>query len=301
MALLIVGSIGIDDVKTPLASHTNLLGGSASYAAIAASFFSPVRLVGIVGDDFPQEYQALFSKHGIDQGGLQIEKGKTFRWSGEYLQDLNQRKTLLIELNVFEHFRPDLPVTYRTTPFILLGNIAPKLQIHVLDQVDRPQFVMADTMDLWINIAKEELMELLARVDAICMNDSEARELTGCSSLIKAGQKLLSYGPQYAIIKKGEHGALLFGEGKFFSASAVPLEEIHDPTGAGDTFAGSVMGYLTSVGEVRFDTLRKAIAYGTVMASFNVEAFSLRRLQELNRAQIDERYHLLKEISHFEI
>ncbi len=300
MSLLIVGSIGIDDVKTPLEAHQNLLGGSASYAAVAASFFAPVRLVGVVGEDFPKAYRDLFVKHGIDLDGLKVEKGKTFRWSGEYLWDLNQRKTLSIELNVFEHFQPTLPKDYKESPFVLLGNIAPSLQSHVLSQVSKPRFVMADTMDLWIEIAKADLLSLLQKVDAVCMNDGEARELTGQTSLVKAGHKLLSLGPKYAIIKKGEHGCLLFAKDRFFTAPAYPLEDIHDPTGAGDTFAGSLMGYLTSVNEINFEVLRKAVVYGSVMASFNVEAFSLKRLQTLKKADIEERYKAFKGISHFE-
>lgn len=300
MSLLIVGSIGIDDVKTPIESHKDLLGGSASYAALAASFFTPVRLVGVVGDDFPKAYHDLFRKHGIDLAGLQIEKGKTFRWSGEYLWDLNQRKTLSIDLNVFEKFHPALPNSYCDTPFVMLGNIAPSLQSHVLSQTSKAKFVLADTMDLWIQIAKPDLLNLLKKVDAVCMNDSEARELTGMTSLIKAGAKLLSYGPKYAIIKKGEHGCLLFGEGRFFTAPAYPLEDIHDPTGAGDTFAGALMGYVASVNNVSFDILRKAIIYGSVIASFNVEAFSLKRLTTLNKPEIAERYTAFRTISHFD-
>ncbi len=300
MSLLIVCSIGIDDVKTPLESHKELLGGSASYAAVAASFFSPVRLVGVVGEDFPSAYQDLFRQRGINLDGLKIETGKTFRWSGEYLWDLNQRKTLSINLNVFERFLPTLPPNYKDTSYVLLGNIAPSLQAHVLDQTSKPKFVMADTMDLWIQTTKTDLLRLLSRVDAVCMNDSEARELTGMTSLIKAGQKLLSYGPKYAIIKKGEHGCLLFSENRFFTAPAYPLEDIHDPTGAGDVFAGSLMGYLARVNDVNFETLRKAVVYGSVMASFNVEAFSLRRLQSLKQADIDERYTSFKVISHFD-
>lgn len=300
MSLLVVGSIGIDDVKTPIASQKNLLGGSASYAAVAASFFDKVNLVGVVGDDFPNKYHQLFKKKGIDVEGLQIAKGKTFRWSGEYLWDLNQRKTLSVELNVFEKFKPDLPKSYQNTPYVLLGNIAPALQSHVLKQMKRPKFVMADTMDLWINIAKPELLKLLKQVDAVCMNDGEARELTGLTSLIKAGQKLLSYGPKYALIKKGEHGCLLFSKGKFFSAGAYPLEDIHDPTGAGDVFAGSLMGYMAASKRVDFETLRKAVVYGSVMASFNVEAFSLQKLEKLKKSDVLKRYKAFKHFSHFD-
>ncbi len=300
MSLLVVGSIGIDDVKTPLETQKELLGGSASYASVAASFFSPVRLVGVVGQDFPLRYRDLFQSRGVDLEGLKVEKGKTFRWSGEYLWDLNQRKTLSIELNVFEKFRPNLPPSYKNTPHVLLGNIAPELQMHVLQQISEPKFVMADTMDLWIETTKPDLMRLLEKVDAVCMNDSEARALTKTTSLIKAGQMLLTYGPKYAIIKKGEHGSLLFSKDRFFTAPAYPLEDIHDPTGAGDVFAGSLMGYLASVNEISFESLRKAVVYGSVMASFNVEAFSLQRLEKLKQTDIEERYTAFKVISHFD-
>ena len=301
MALLIVGSVGIDDIKTPLESRKNLLGGSASYASVAASFFVPTRLVGVVGEDFPIVYRELFQKHRISLDGLKTEKGKTFRWSGKYLKDLNQRRTLSVELNVFEGFKPNLPEAYKSTPYVLLGNIAPSLQLHVLKQMKRPKFAMADTMDLWIKNTKSDLFDLMSKVDAVCMNDSEARELTEITSLIKAGQKLLSYGPKYAIIKKGEHGCLLFSQGHFFAAPAYPLEDIHDPTGAGDTFAGSMMGYLARADKIDFEILRKAVICGSVMASFNVEAFSLDRLQTLQLADIKERYIAFKTISHFDV
>ncbi len=300
MSLLVVGSIGIDDVKTPLESHADLLGGSASYAAVAASFFGSVQLVGVVGEDFPSAYREMFRQRGIDLEGLKIEKGRTFRWSGEYLWDLNQRKTLSINLNVFEKFLPTLPPSYRAASHVLLGNIAPALQSHVLSQMERPGFVMADTMDLWIETTRPDLMALLTKVDAVCMNDSEARELTRETSLIRAGRKLLSYGPRYAIIKKGEHGCLLFSGGGFFSAPAYPLEDIHDPTGAGDAFAGSLMGYVARAGEVSFEVLRRAVVYGSVVASFNVEAFSLKRLEALRMEDIEARYNVFREISCFE-
>ena len=300
MSLLVVGSIGIDDVKTPVKSRRNLLGGSASYASVAASFFTPVRLVGVVGRDFPGAHRKFFESRGIDLDGLKIETGKTFRWSGEYSWDFNQRKTRWVKLNVFQRFRPDLPAAWHDTPWVLLGNISPSLQAHVLDQLKKREFVMADTMDLWIETAKADLLRLLKRIHAVCLNDSEARELTGFTSLVKAGQKLLSYGPKFAIIKKGEHGCLLFAEGRFFTAPAYPLENIQDPTGAGDVFAGSLMGYLASVGEVSFDTMRKAVIYGSVMASFNVEAFSLDRLRNLKQTDIEERYNSFRIISHFD-
>src|SRR6266851_863746 len=235
MSLLIVGSIALDAVKTPVEEHFDLLGGSASYAAVAASFFSPVRLVGVVGDDFPESEFEFWKSLKIDSEGVERVNGKTFRWSGEYSWDLNTRETRSIALNVFENFKPVLPETYRQTDFVLLANIAPSLQAHVLDQMERPRFVVADTMDLWIETAKADLDALLRRVDLLILNDSEAREITKQTSLIKAGRSIRKMGPQYVAIKKGEHGALLFGENEFFSCGAYPLEDIHDPTGAGDT------------------------------------------------------------------
>ncbi len=303
MSVLIVGSIGLDTIKTPVAEHGDLLGGSASYAAVSASFFSPVNLVGVVGDDFPKAHVDFFAERKIDLCGLQTEPGKTFRWSGEYHTDLNTRSTRSIELNVFEHFTPTLPPEYNHTEYVLLANIAPSLQSHVLDQMSRPRFIIADTMDLWINIAKPDLLALLKRVDMLILNDGEARELTGENSLIKAGRLIRHLGPRYVVIKKGEHGALLFGEDAFFSCGAYPLEEIHDPTGAGDTFAGGVAGYLASLKHtdgVTFPILRKAVVYGTVLASFNVEAFSLERLRTLKPEEIEERYRTIRKISHFD-
>jgi len=300
MSILVVGSIGIDDVKTPFDERKAILGGSASYASVAASFFAPVRLVGVVGDDFPKKFRQVWADRDIDLDGLQTQKGETFRWSGEYSYDFNSRKTLSIALNVFEHFQPKLPDSYRGTPFVMLGNIAPKLQAHVLDQMEKPKFVMADTMDLWIETAKSDLLELLKRVDALCLNDSEARELTRETSLIKAGQRIMDLGPRYVIIKKGEHGALLFSRNEFFTAPAYPLEDIHDPTGAGDSFAGGIVGYLAGQPKIDFTALKKAIVYGSVVASFTVEASSLDRLCQLKQADIEERYQSIKVMSYFD-
>jgi len=303
MSVLIIGSIALDDIKTQLAEHKNLLGGSASYGAVSASNFSPVNLVGIVGEDFPKEHVELFRGRQIDLAGLQIVPGKTFRWSGEYMWDMNTRETRSVELNVFETFTPALPEGYRQTPIVLLANIAPDLQHHVLDQVSQPRFVIADTMDLWINVAKDSLARLISRVDMLILNDGEARQFTGETSLIKAGKKIREMGPAYVAIKKGEHGCLLFGpEAEFFSCPAFPLEDIHDPTGAGDTFAGGLAGYLAAnaAGGVTFEALKKAVVYGSVLASYNVEAFSLERLKTVDKAQIESRYDLFRRISQFE-
>src|SRR4051812_13257272 len=303
MSLLVVGSIALDTVKTPVEEHGDLLGGSASYAALGASFFTAVQLVGVVGDDFAESEFQFWKSHRIDAAGVQRMRGKTFRWSGEYAWDLNTRQTRSIALNVFESFRPELPANYRTTPYVLLANIAPKLQSHVLDQMERPRFVIADTMDLWIETTRADLDALLPRVDMLILNDSEAREMTKETSLIRAGRKIRELGPRYVAVKKGEHGALLFGQDEFFSAGAYPLEDIHDPTGAGDTFAGGFAGYLAAhVQEsVTFEVMRKAVIYGSVLASFCVEAFSLERLRELTQDEITDRYQMFKMMSQFEV
>ena len=304
MPVLVVGSIALDTVKTPFEEHADLLGGSASYCSVAASFFTQVNLVGVVGEDFPKEHIAFFQSRGMDIAGLQIAAGETFRWSGEYMVDMNVRETRSIALNVFEHFRPVLPAGYAETPFLLLGNIGPDLQNNVLDQVAKPRFVVADTMDLWINIARAELERLLARVDMLILNDGEARLLTGQASLITAGKRIQAMGPRFVAIKKGEHGCLLFGEnGDFFSCSAYPLEEVLDPTGAGDTFAGGLAGYLAATvrEEVTFADLRKAVVAGSVLASFNVEKFSLERMRTLTQTEIDARYESFRQQSQFEV
>ena len=303
MSVLIVGSIAIDNIKTQLEEHRELLGGSASYASVSASFFSPVNLVGIVGSDFPKEHIALFQSRGVDLAGLQIVDGKTFRWSGEYEWDMNLRKTLSVELNVFETFSPKLPESYKRTPIVLLGNISPSLQKHVLEQVEAPKFVVADTMDLWITTTRIELLDLLKTIDLLVLNDGEARQLTEETSLVKAAHNILRLGPKYVAIKKGEHGCLLLSKDRFFSCGAFPLEDIHDPTGAGDTFAGGFAGYLASLKKETFDfeDLKKGVVYGSLLASFCVEAFSLARLKQLTRKELDDRYEFFKLMSHFEV
>ena len=302
MSLLVVGSIALDTVKTPVEEHGDLLGGSASYAAAAASYFSPVKLVGVVGNDFPQAEFDFWKSRKIDSAGVQRVDGKTFRWSGEYSWDLNTRQTRSVALNVFENFQPMLPKSYRQTDFALLANIVPTLQSHVLNQMEKPRFVVADTMDLWIETTRSDLDALLPHIDLLILNDSEAREMTKETSLIKAGRAIRKMGLRYVAIKKGEHGALLFSENEFFSCGAYPLEDIHDPTGAGDTFAGGMAGYLAGmVKKVTFTDLRKAMIYGSVLASFCVEAFSLERLRNLTMDQINERYETFKLMSQFEV
>src|SRR5450631_1285259 len=301
MSLLVVGSIALDTVKTPVEEHADLVGGSASYAALGASFFSPVKLVGVIGKDFPASEFDFWKSRKIDVDGVQRVDGKTFRWSGEYAWDLNTRETRSIALNVFEHFKPALPDSYRQSDFALLANIAPALQSHVLDQMEKPRFVVADTMDLWIETTRKDLDALLPRVDLLILNDSEARQMTKETSLIKAGRSIRKLGPRYVAIKKGEHVALLFGEDEFFSCGAYPLEDIHDPTGAGDTFAGGLAGYLAArKTNPTFADLRRSIIYGSVLASFTVEAFSLERLRTLTMDEITERYQMFKAISAFE-
>ena len=290
MSLLVVGSIGIDDVKTPREARAGLLGGSASCAAVAASYFAEPRLVGVVGEDFPEELRRIFLGRGVDLAGMKVEPGLTFRWSGEYFQNMNERRTLSVALNVFENFRPELPPSCLNAPFALLGNIEPSLQLHVLGQMRRPKFVMADTMDRWIQLARPDLLRLLKKVDAICMNDSEARELTGEPNLIRAGRALLKLGPAWAIVKKGEHGCLLFGRDTFFSAPAFPVEDVQDPTGAGDAFAGGFMGSVARQRRADLGTLQRAVVLGSVMASFTVESFSLDRIRDLSSADIKARW-----------
>ncbi len=290
MPVLVVGSIALDHIKTPTAEHRSLLGGSASYAAVAASFFGPVQLVGVVGDDFPAEHKQLFLDRQIDIAGLEVATGQTFAWAGEYELNMNNRRTLSVALNVFENFRPKLPENYRQTPYVLLGNIAPSLQRLVVEQIRQPKFVVADTMDLWISMARADLLSLVKEIDMLILNDSEARQLTEEDNVIRAGRAIAKLGPKYVAVKKGEHGCLLFGrDGEFFSTGAFPLETIHDPTGAGDCFAGGLIGHLARTDDISFPNLKEAIIQGTLVASFCVEEFSLRRLQKLVAEEIAER------------
>jgi sugar/nucleoside kinase (ribokinase family) len=303
MSVLIVGSVAIDTIKTQTEEHPDLLGGSASYASVSASFFHPVNLVGIVGSDFPAEHIELLRSRGIDIAGLEIADGRTFRWTGEYEADMNKRSTLQTELNVFETFNPKLPDHYRATPIILLGNISPTLQANVLHQAGAPRFVIADTMDLWITTTRPELLELLTQIDLLVLNDSEARQLSGQHNLIRAARKILDLGPRYVAVKKGEHGCLLISRDEFFSCAAFPLENLVDPTGAGDAFAGGLAGYLAGLKREHFtfEDLRKGVVHGSVMASYSVESFSLSRLAKLSPKEIEDRYQTFRRITHFEL
>ena len=294
MSVLVVGSTAMDSIKTPYRENPRLLGGSASHAAVAASFFAPVKLVGIVGDDFPSRYIQLYRRHGIDLAGLQVAAGKTFHWAGEYEVNMNNRRTLTTELGVFETFTPSLPEAYRRTPFVLLANIAPALQHHVLDQMRRPRFVAADTMDLWLNVALDDLLKLLPRIDALVLNDSEARQLAGEDNVVAAARKIHRLGPKYAIVKKGEHGALLSAPGGLYMAPAYPLSRVVDPTGAGDSFVGGLMGYLAACKGPVSANLKRGMIYGSAVASFCCEGFGLTRTTRATHQAIKQRVRHLE-------
>ena len=299
MSILIAGSTALDSIKTPRAENPRLLGGSASHAAVAASFFAPVQLVGVVGDDFPKPYLQLYRRHKIDLEGLQILPGKTFHWSGEYEANMNNRRTLLTELGVFETFNPTLPKTYQNSPFVLLANIAPALQHHVLNQMRRPKFVVADTMDLWLNIAMPDLLKLIKRVDAFVLNDSEAHQLTKEDNMFGALKKIHRLGPKYVIIKKGSHGSILSGPRGLFLCPACPLPQVVDPTGAGDSFAGAMLGYLAAARGSIDANIRRAMVYGSVVASFCCEGFGLKVTDGLTRARIERRFKEVEKLTKF--
>ena len=299
MSLLIVGTTALDSIKTPTRENPRLLGGSASHAAVAASFFSPVKLVGGVGEDFPKKYIELYRRHKIDLAGLQVLPGKTFHWSGEYEVNMNNRRTLATELGVIETFSPILPKAYQKSAFVLLGNIAPALQIAVLDQMKKPKFVVADSMDLWLNIALPDLLKLLKRIDGFVLNDSEAELLTKEDNLFQALKKIHKLGPKYVIIKKGSHGSLLSGPKGVFLCPAYPLHTVEDPTGAGDSFVGGMMGYLATARGSLESNLRRAMVYGSVTASFCCEGFGLSQTTRTRRADIEKRVKELEKLTHF--
>ncbi len=293
--VLVVGSVAYDDIETPRAVSGRVLGGSASFCALAAAYYAPVRLVGVVGADFEGRDTARYEARGICLRGLQRdEAGPTFYWRGRYHENFNRRDTLDIRLGVFEKFRPELPEEYRDTPFVLLGNIAPSLQAHVLDAVRKPRLVVADSMDLWINIARDDLLALMRRVDVFIVNDSEAELLTGESNAVRAGRRLREMGPATVIVKKGEHGSILFHKDGLCALPAYPVDELHDPTGAGDSFAGAFVGCLAALDRTDFAAMRTALAYATVTASLTVESFSCDRLEAAGASEISRRLAALR-------
>ncbi len=294
MDVVVVGSLGLDTIETKFDRKEDILGGSVSYACAAAAFFARTGMVGVAGTDFPQAHLDLFKRFGIDIEGLAIAQGQTFRWSGVYEDDMINRRTLSTCLNVFAEFMPELPASYRTAPYLLLGNIAPALQLHVLDQIRSPRFVLADTMDLWINIANEPLQQVIRRVDMLALNDGEARLLTGEHNLTTCARKILAMGPSYVVIKKGEHGAMLVTRQGMYLIPAFPVDNVVDPTGAGDTFAGGFLGSLSQQPVIDDKSVCKALLHGSVVASFGVEAFSLGRLETLRKDEIQSRLTALK-------
>lgn len=301
MSLLVVGSVAFDTVRTPFGEVTDQLGGSATFFAASASFQSKVQLVAVVGEDFDRAAQLGFLEtRGVDLSGLEVCAGRTFRWSGDYGADLNEARTLSTELNVFETFRPRLTPTQRAAPYVFLANIQPKLQLEVLEQMDGPRFVAADTMNLWIENEREALLEVLRRVDMVTINESEARLLSRQPNTIKAAAAIHAMGPSTVVIKRGEYGALMFTDESFFFVPAWPLESVFDPTGAGDTFAGGLVGTVARAGRVDEETLRAGVVMGSVLASFNVEQFGLERMKSLSWPEVTERYQSMRKLTWFE-
>ena len=299
-SILVVGSVAFDSVKTPFGEADDVLGGSATYFSVSASYFSPVNVVGVIGRDFTDEHQGVFKRHNIDTSGLVQTDGETFRWRGQYGYELNEAQTLDTRLNVLETFDPEIPDSYTDSAYVFLGNIDPVLQSRVLDQIKSPKLVACDTMNFWIDSKLDDLKRTLARIDMLVINDGEARMLSGEANLVQAANKIRAMGPERLIIKRGEYGVLMFNEDSIFGAPAFPLEEVFDPTGAGDTFAGGLMGHLARAGDMSDSTLRQAIVFGSVMASFNVEAFSLNKLSALTRTDIQGRFEQFKKLTHFE-
>ena len=292
MSLLTVGTVAFDDIQTPFGHAKKVVGGACTYISIAASYFTKdINLVAVIGDDFPKRELAYLEKRGVNLDGLEIKKGeKSFFWAGRYHDNMNGRDTLDTQLNVLADFNPILPDSYKNSEFIMLGNLSPQVQMQVLDQLtSKPKLVVLDTMNFWMDIALEDLKKVIARVDVLTINDEEARQLSGEFSLLKAAAKIQEMGPKYLIIKKGEHGAMLFGEGQMFSCPALLLPQVTDPTGAGDTFAGGFIGYLAKSGDVSFKNMKKAIVYGSAMASFCVEEFSIKALKKLKNSEIQGR------------
>jgi sugar/nucleoside kinase (ribokinase family) len=297
----VVGAVAFDSVRTPYGVAENILGGAATYLAVTASWFAPVRVVAVIGDDLGEEQLRVFRNRGIDITGLVRARGKTFRWSGEYSGDMNEARTLETQLNVFEQFSPTLPASYLDTEFLFLGNIDPTLQIHVRRQLPQARLVGLDSMNYWIKGTPEELKKALAEIDILVINEAEARMLSGITNLKRAAEAIRKMGPGTLVIKRGEHGVLLLSQGGIFSAPAFPLDEVQDPTGAGDSFAGGFMGYLAKAGEFSDRELRRAVIYGSVMASYAVEEFGLSRLLRLTPKDIETRYREFKKLTHFDV
>ena len=304
MSLLVIGTVAFDAIETPFGKTDKIVGGAATYASLAAAYFcDKVKIVAVVGDDFPESEIKDLNNHHIDTEGLQVKKGeKSFFWAGKYHNDMNSRDTLVTDLNVLTDFDPIIPDSYQDCEFLMLGNLTPQVQQTVINRLkNRPKLIVMDTMNFWMNIALDDLLATLKMIDVLTINDEEARQLSGEYSLVKAAQKILTMGPKYLIIKKGEHGALLFGEGKIFSAPALPLEEVFDPTGAGDSFAGGFIGYMAKVGTVNFNNMKNAIIYGSALASFCVEKFGTEKLRNLQPEEIAERVQQFVSLSRFEI
>ncbi len=298
MSLLVVGSVALDSIFTPFGETADALGGSAVYFSVSASLLSPVQVVGVIGDDYPVAELEQLGQRGIDWSGVERVPGESFRWKGKYSYDLQSRETLETRLGVFADFQPKLPPSARHAQFLFLGNIDPELQLGVLDQVERPQLVVCDTMNYWIQSKKDQLMALLARVDVLMVNDSEARELTGDWNIHRAGRWILRHGPSRVVIKQGEYGALLMEPGRTFWVPAFPLEEVFDPTGAGDAFAGGFMGYLARIGGTTGDHLRRAMVYGAAMGSFAVRGFGVRGFDDVDSARVAERVAAFQDLTH---
>lgn len=301
-SIVAIGSMAFDSLETPFGKVTKILGGSVNYFSLSASLFTQVRAVSVVGQDYPKDHLELLAKRGIDTAGIRIEEGRTFHWAGKYGYDLNEAKTLQTELNVFENFEPDLPAAYRESEFVFLGNIAPALQMKVLAQVQKPKFVAIDTMNFWIESSRDTLIEAISKCNALIINEAELRQLTQSYNIVKAAQMVRSWGPQILVVKRGEYGALLFDHGEVFSLPALPLSEVKDPTGAGDTFAGGFVGYLASQSSfsVSRSALRKAVVYGNVMASFTVEDFGFTNLLQLDKRVVEERFRRFVDLTSFD-
>lgn len=300
MSVLVAGTVAFDSVETPFGKASDVLGGSATYFSLAASRFTPVRLVAVVGEDFPSEHRDMLRDNGIDIGGLEVASGKTFRWAGRYDYDLNVTHTLDTQLNVFATFQPAVPEAYRDSRLVFLANMHPDIQNDVLDQMPNAELTMMDTMNFWIEGTRENLLRTMRRVDIVTMNESEVRMLTGKNNLITAAGEILGLGPKVLLVKKGEYGAVMFSEHGYFVAPAYPLEEVIDPTGAGDSFAGGFLGYLDQAGQIDGQTLRRAVIHGSVVASYAVGDFSVGRLKTMTDADIRERYDEFKRLTFFE-